>query len=223
MRFLVSFGFFSKYFVNDFLLLLFYLIDNNNYGVILVIWFAIAFNAVLILALVWFWWIIIRLFIDKNYRDCPPYVPSFGQEKNAIISEVSKILVNSNKQMTILDPGCGSGSLLIALAKKFPQHKFIGIEWSRLTYLIVKHRCRNIKNITLFNDDMFNHSFSSADIIVCFLMQPLMKKFGDKLKIEAKEGLVVYSNSFYIPELEASEKIETKGIGFIKNVYIYRF
>lgn len=166
--------------------------------------------------------VMIKLALNKEYRECPPYVPSFGQEKKYIVETVGKILSDTNEPKTILDPGCGTGSLLISFAKKYPNHKFIGIEWGLIPYLITKLKARKLKNLTVVQNDMFKCSFKEADIIVCFLMQPLMEKFGNKIKKDAKKNLVIYSNSFEIPNLPLYEKIETKRFLFIKNIYVYK-
>lgn len=181
-----------------------------------------AVNVILILALIWMWVVIIKLFINKEYRDCPPYVPSFGREKKVIVSRVTDILNHAPKKMKIVDPGCGTGSLLIDLAKKFPDHEFVGIEWNRLAADIAKYKTKNLQNVTILQQDMFTYSFSDTDVIVCFLMQPLMERFGKKVLEDAKNGLTILSNSFYIPNLELSEKIATSKFFFIENVYIYR-
>lgn len=167
-------------------------------------------------------WVMIKLLFNKEYRNCPPYVPSFGQEKKTIIVRVDEILKNSTETKTIIDPGCGTGTLLIALAKKYPEHKFIGIEWGKIPYLICKFKSRNLSNISVVQNDMFKCSFKEADIIVCFLMDPLMEKFGNKVKEDAKKNLVIFSNSFEIPNIPLSEKIETKRFLFVKNVYVYK-
>jgi SAM-dependent methyltransferase len=185
-------------------------------------WLLMIADAVLILAALWIWTVIIKLFLNKEYRECPPYIPSFGKEKKVIIDMVGKILERSTIPMTILDPGCGTGSLIVQLAKKFPQHKFVGIEWGKLAYLIAKFKTKNLKNVILKQQDMFTYSFADANIIICFLMQPLMERFGNKVKQDAKKGLIVFSNSFYIPNIELSEKIETGKFLFIENVYVYK-
>ena len=185
-------------------------------------WFAIFMNILLILALAWMWVVIIKLFLNKEYRNCPPYVPSFGHEKRIIVSRVTELLKNADRKMKILDPGCGTGSLIIDLAKKFPEHEFVGIEWNRLASNIARYKTRKLKNVTILQQDMFTHSFKDADVIVCFLMQPLMERFGNKVKEDAKSGLVIFSNSFYIPNIELAEKIETGKFFFIENVYIYK-
>lgn len=167
-------------------------------------------------------WVMIKLLFIKEYRECPPYVPSFGQEKKFITQRVGEILSNTTETKTILDPGCGTGTLLISLAKKFPQHNFIGIEWGYIPYLITKLKGRKLKNLTVIHNDMFKCSFKEADIIVCFLMQPLMERFGKKVKEDAKKDLIVFSNSFEIPNIKLSEKIETNRFLFVKNIYVYK-
>jgi len=188
----------------------------------MLIWIANFINLLLLAAVLWIWVIIIKLFTNKEYRDCPPYVPSFGAEKRIIIKQVSEILQNSPRSLTVLDPGCGTGSLIIKLAKQFPNHHFVGIEWGKLAYLIAKFKSRNLNNISILQQDMFTYSFKEADIVVCFLMQPLMERFGKKILADGKPGLSVFSNSFYIPNLPLYQKFETKRFLFIQNVYVYK-
>ena len=196
---------------------------NISNGVAMIIWVGIFLNLLLILALVYFIYDIFRLFTNAKFRQCPPYVPSFGRQKDIIIERTSALLAGSSKQMQVLDPGCGTGTLLIKLAKKFPEHRFVGIEWRKTTAAIARLRTRKIKNIEIIQDDMFNQSFSDFNIIICFLMQPLMARFGEKLKQDCKPGTIVFSNSFYIPDEEPAEKIETDGVYKFKDVYVYRY
>jgi len=186
------------------------------------IWLLLFINLLLLAAALYLLFVIARLFMNKEYRDCPPYLPSFGKEKRIIVSRVGEILKNSSKEMTILDPGCGTGTLLIGLAKKFPNHKFVGIEWGRPAYLAAKFNARNLKNVTVIQQDMFTYPFNEADIIVCFLMPPLMERLGNKIKTDGKKGLTIFSNSFEIPNMELNEKVETSRLFFIKDIYIYK-
>ncbi|MBR1648394.1 MAG: methyltransferase domain-containing protein [Alphaproteobacteria bacterium] len=179
-------------------------------------------DVVCIAALIWIWAAIIRLFLDKHYRECPPYVPSFGMEKKIIISRVKEILKKSTRSLTVLDPGCGSGSLIVKLAKEFPEHKFIGVEWGKMAYGIAKIRTSGLKNTEILCCDMFNYDFGNADVIVCFLMDPLMEKFGEKVKKDHKKPQIIFSNSFKIPNLKLSEEITTGRFLMFKNVYVYR-
>lgn len=176
----------------------------------------------ILIALIWMWVVIIKLFINKEYRECPPYIPSFGKEKRIIIEKVSDTLKNSKKTLTILDPGCGTGTLVIDLAKKFSEHQFIGIEWNKFSYMICRLRARKLKNIDFVCDNMFNQNFGKADIIVCFLMDPLMKRFGEKILHDNIKSQTIYSNTFKIPNLPLVEEIKTGKKMLFKNVYVYR-
>ena len=154
----------------------------------MLIWFAIFLYALLLLALVYVWIDIIRLFISRRYRQCPPLVPSFGRQKKVMIEKISAELKQNRQPLNVLDPGCGTGTLLIALAGKFPDHNFTGIEWNRITAAIASFRTRKLKNVRILRQDMFDFSFAEFDIIACFLMQPLMERFGTKLKKECRPG-----------------------------------
>ena len=103
--------------------------------------------------LAWIWSLIIRLYTDKHFRECPPYVPTLGLEKSVIIDSVSDILIKSSKQLTIVDPGCGLGGLIIKLAKNFPQHHFIGIEWNKAAAKLAQIRSKDLKNIEILRQD----------------------------------------------------------------------
>ena len=86
----------------------------------MLIWFAIFLYALLLLALVYVWIDIIRLFISRRYRQCPPLVPSFGRQKKVMIEKISAELKQNRQPLNVLDPGCGTGTLLIALPANFP-------------------------------------------------------------------------------------------------------
>ena len=179
-------------------------------------------HILLLVASFWIWFVIIKLFTDKEYRKYPPYVPSFGNEKKVIIAKTREILQNSDKPLTILDPGCGTGGLIFRLSKEFPQHKFIGIEWNKFAAGICKLKTKNRKNVVIFCDDMFNYDFGQADVIVCFLIEPLMERFGKKVLQDNTGPQIILSNTFEIPNIKLFQKFETgKGI-FFKNVYMYK-
>lgn len=186
------------------------------------IWLAILFEVILLVLALWLCVVIGKLFFVKGYRDYPPFVPSFGQTKKLEFTKISKLLLESSAPMTILDPGCGTADLLIKLAKSFPQHSFIGIEWNKGLYKTAKMKSRKLTNITLLCQDMFDYSFADADIIVCFLMTPLMERFGKKVKDECKKGVVVYSNTFSIANLPLIEKIKTRKFLMFGNLYVYK-
>lgn len=185
-------------------------------------YFLLTVYTICICLLIWIWTIIIRLYINKHYRECPPYVPSFGAEKKVIIARVREILQKSAQPLTILDPGCGCGSLIVKLAKEFPQHHFIGVEWSKFAAAIADLKTRKLKNTQILCQDMFDYDFGQADIIVCFLMDTLMEKFGKKIAYDHKKPQIILSNTFAIPNFPLFEEIKTGKNFFFKNIYIYK-
>ena len=185
-------------------------------------YFLLSINIICFVLLGWIWFIIIKLYTDKHFRECPPYVPSFGLQKKIIIESVSEVLQKSTKSMVVVDPGCGFGGLIKKMAKRFPEHKFIGIEWSKAASGIAKIRTSKLKNVKIVNKDLFDYNFARADIIVCFLMDSLMEKFGKKILHDNKKTQLIYSNSFKIPNLPLIKEIKTGKSLFFENVYIYK-
>lgn len=114
--------------------------------------------------------------------------------------KISAELKQNRQPLNVLDPGCGTGTLLVALAGKFPDHNFTGIEWNRITAAIASFRTRKLKNVRILRQDMFDFSFAEFDIIACFLMQPLMERFGAKLKRNAGRERPFIPTAFTFPE-----------------------
>lgn len=151
----------------------------------------------------------------------PPFFPSCGNQKRIIIERISELLSKSDKPLKVLDPGCGCGSILIPLAKKFPQHQFVGIEWDFVVLNITRIRSHKLNNMTLYRDDMFKYSFSDYDIISCFLIEDIMPKFTKKISSDIKSKCWLFSNTFKMVDIEPFEVIKTNS-GFLRqNVYIY--
>lgn len=185
-------------------------------------YFADFLNLLIIVAMIWYCLIIVRLLVSKEYRKYPPFVPSFGNEKKILIEKVRDVLKKSKKELVILDPGCGTGTLLLKLSKEFPNHKFVGIEWNKIVAKICAVRAWGRKNFQVICDDMFKHDFGQADIVVCFLMPEMLDKFSQKLMKDHKKEQIIFSNSFQIPNLDLIEEVKTgKGLLF-KNIYIYK-
>lgn len=186
------------------------------------IWLGIFIYGLLIAALIWILVIMVKLCINKEYRECPPLVPSFGNEKKILLEQVGIQLEQATIPLKVLDPGCGTGTLVVELAKRFPKHQFIGIEWSPVIAKIAAFNARKLPNVKIISQDMFSYSFKDFDVVACFLMQPLMQRFGHKLTQDCKPGTMIYSNSFYIPQFKPQKIVETKGLCRFKNVFIYK-
>jgi len=138
-------------------------------------------------------------------RHAPP-VPTSGKVKEAMIADMAEFLQKKNKQV-IMDLGSGWGTLLLPLAKQFPKHQFIGIEYGCIPYWVSKLRSRKIKNLTFYRQNFFNSDISKADVIFMFLLSHLMKKVSIKCLAEAKEGCLLYVNRFSIPNMKPEKEV----------------
>lgn len=183
--------------------------------------FALVYNIVVLVLIIIFTIYAWHALLTSKKGTYPPFVPATGQSKKIIFDKVSEILEKSPKSLTVLDPGCGTGTLLIPLAKKFPQHNFVGIEWS-FPYFYAKIKSRGLKNIRFIHDDMFKHSFRDADVVVCFVVDKLAPMLSEKIRSDVKKGSEVFSIYVPLPEMKQKEKIAYKHFGCLESS-IYRY
>jgi precorrin-6B methylase 2 len=139
--------------------------------------------------------VFIYLTVSAGFMHSSPAVPSHGKVKNAIISEASSLLQNSSGKV-IMDLGSGWGTLLLPLAKKFPNHKFIGIERGYLPFNVSVWRARKLKNLTFLRQDFFKTDIGDADLIFVFLLTSTMAQLTAKIKTEMKPDSIVIANRF---------------------------
>ena len=137
-------------------------------------------------------------------RNAPP-VPSSGKVKKAMIEDVAQTLKKKKNQL-VMDLGSGWGTLLLPLARQFPNHNFIGIDHGWLPYLVSRFRARKMKNIKFYCQDLFNADISKADIIFLFLLPHEMKKVSIKCQAEAKEGTLLYANRFSLSNVKLKKE-----------------
>ena len=124
----------------------------------------------------------IYFFVSSCFMRYPPPIPSSGQLKEKVLEGIREYLQNSDS-MTFMDLGSGWGTLLIPLAKQFPQHRFIGVERVFVPYFFSKLRSHNLKNLSFIHGDIFKTDISQTDMVFCFLMQKLMTN-----SLEAAQG-----------------------------------
>ena len=148
-----------------------------------------------------------------------PYVPSVGKAKDCMLACARKKLQNASMPITIIDMGSGTGSLLIPLAREFPQHHFIGLEWDKVPYLIARFKSKKLQNIQWRCENFMNYPCQTADIIFCYILKSAQNRVGQKLANEIKDDCLVISELFTLPQLEQFKQYKTT-IGV--PVYLFR-
>ena len=150
--------------------------------------------------------IAIYFFCNSKFLYNAPPVPSCGKVRTAMIEDVSLILTKRKNQI-VMDLGSGWGSLLLPLAKKFPRHRFIGIEHGFIPYYFSKFISRKLKNINFYRQNFFNSNISKADVVFVFLLPHIMPKISVKCQKEAKENALIYVNRFPISDIKPKKEV----------------
>lgn len=159
---------------------------------------------------------------SSGFMKHSPTIPTTGKTLSVMLQKTSEYIDTHslNHSLNIIDAGCGWGTLLIPLARKYPSHHFIGIEYSFLPYILAKWRVRNLPNATIIRQNLFTYPFHEADVILYFLLPSEMKRFSLKLKNEVKKTCFICSNRFPLYQISYDEKIDLNDN--FSCVYIYK-
>lgn len=150
--------------------------------------------------------IVIYFMLNSRFMHDSPPVPSSGKVKMAMIEDVANVL-KERKNQIVMDLGSGWGTLLLPLAKKFPKHQFVGIEYGCIPYFVSKFRARKMKNLTFLRQNFFKADISKADIIFLFLLTSTMAKLTQKCQKETKKGALIYANRFRMKGVTPKQKV----------------
>lgn len=151
-----------------------------------------------------------------------PFVSSYGKIKEDIIDKAREILKKSKKPLKITDLGCGSGALLIPLAKEFPDHEFIGLDWDVVPLMMGKIKSHGLKNIKFVKGDYMKTSHADMDLILCYVLKVTGEPLGKKLNAEIKDSCTVISEMFPLGHLKEVEQINSSLFGVPEKIFIYK-
>lgn len=151
-----------------------------------------------------------------------PFVSSYGKIKEDILEEARKVLKKAPHPMKVTDLGCGSGALLLPLAKEFPEHQFTGYEWDIVPLTMGKIKASGLKNITFVKGDYMQQSYADMDLILCYVLKVTGEPLGKKLAQEIKKDCIVISEMFPLAHLHEIKQIESSIYGVPEKIYVYQ-
>ena len=95
-----------------------------------------------------------------------PPMRSSGKACQAMLASIDRP-VNG----PLIDLGSGWGTLVIALARKYPHHQVIGYELSWLPWLVSSVRKYSLRlgNLTLYRQDFNKTELGNSSTLFCFL------------------------------------------------------
>ncbi len=90
-------------------------------------------------------------------------------ETELIVDCALEFLSKSKDDLKIIDFCTGSGCILLSIAKKFPNHQYIGVDKSEIAIKTAKKNrdSLGLKNVQFFNQDIFKYSQPKADLLLC--------------------------------------------------------
>jgi len=121
---------------------------------------------------------------------------------------------------TIIDLGCGDGSVCFVAANEF-KAKAIGVERLRLLVWLAKisNRIKKTENaVDIKREDLFSTDLSKADVLAVYLFREFNKRLEPRIKGLCKPGARVVSRTFSFPNLRLIEQISYKN----ENYYLYQ-
>src|SRR5580658_3693489 len=83
------------------------------------------------------------------------------------------------EQAIVYELGCGWGSLVIALARAFPDARIRGIELSPLPYCVARFRTRKMPNVLVQWGNFYAFDLRDAQAVTSYLMIKTMPKLAD--------------------------------------------
>ncbi|MEH6471216.1 MAG: hypothetical protein V7752_08200 [Halopseudomonas sp.] len=122
----------------------------------------------------------------------------------------------------LIDLGSGWGTLVIALARKYPRQQVIGYELSWFPWLvsIVRKYSLRLDNLTLYRKDFNNAELSNASILFCYLFPGGMVALHKKLKSELLNKILIVSNTFALPSCQPTKVIRLNDF-YRTPIYVY--
>jgi len=135
--------------------------------------------------------------------------PTLPWVKRAMIKLLSGRL-ERNGSYKIAELGSGWGGLSFALAKHFPKSSVTGYDLSPVPYRFSRLRqMLSRKDVRFECRDFLDLDLEEFDIIVCYLYPGIMPALQDKFDKELKDGALVISNAFALPDWTPVEKTKT--------------
>jgi len=109
---------------------------------------------------------------------------------------------------TFVDLGCGSGRVVLAVAREFPNARVIGLDHNPVGLLYAKFkkflRSRHYKNVRFISTDLWKFDVGALvpDIVYTYFSKRSIARLGEKLSRELTDKTLIISNKFQLPNLK---------------------
>jgi tRNA A58 N-methylase Trm61 len=121
----------------------------------------------------------------------------------------------------IYDLGSGWGSLVLALAKAFPEAEIRGLEISPLPYAVARLRTRALTNVALRLGDFYRSELEDASAVVCYLMIKPMPRLACFLDARLRPGTPVVALTFWFRGRSPAATRPARGLRGAAALYVW--
>lgn len=146
-----------------------------------------------------------------------PWLPTLPSQRRHLLDNLKL-----KDGQTVVDLGCGDGSLLFALARRHPNVICTGYDISLLPLAIAWTRkfisWRAYRNVHIHFGNLFKQDVSRADVIFIFLLDRSYPKLIAFLRGKVKPEAKVIVEAWPLPKLEPVETLKAEGL---LPVYVY--
>ncbi|MBU3693706.1 MAG: hypothetical protein FGM40_02615 [Rhodocyclaceae bacterium] len=129
-------------------------------------------------------------------------------------------LITDEHPVSVIDLGCGTGGLLLALRAERPIARLRGVENAPLTWLIARLRLANAA-IDVAYGSLWDESLAGHDIVYAYLSPAAMPRLWEKAAREMRPGSLLVSNSFAVPDVAPQRVIPLDGSGMATALYVW--
>lgn len=127
---------------------------------------------------------------------------------NRLTAQAVGTLAHAEGARCLIDAGCGTGSLLLAVARAQPALTCVGLENAPLPWALARLRALGRANYRVYCANFWSHSLAEAQVVYAFLSPVPMARLWQKLCAELPPGALLVSNTFEVPGLTAERVIE---------------
>lgn len=168
----------------------------------------------------WILWIIVLAVIFSAAiagLSAAPWLPTKPNQRRRLLEKI-----NFTQAKAVIDLGCGDGSVLFAIAKKYPQIIAKGCDINILPFLagVIRKiiRFKKYRNVKLAFANLYSYQTNDADIIFVFLLPNSYPKLIKKFVTELKDDAVVIVEAWPFPNIEPTQTIKEEGL---LPIYLY--
>ena len=146
-------------------------------------------------------------------------MPSSAKACSAIL----KASEQDCSQGTVIDLGCAWGTLVFALARKYPGRRIVGYELSWLPWIYARlyKMMFGFDQVQILRENFLEVDLPEPSLMVCYLYPEGMENLQAKLSQLECNHILLISNTFALPGTEPIQTIQLDDL-YNSPVYLYR-